>query len=137
MSLDEVGDELQRWNDDGELKNTFSIDIGADVCRKKNDEGVKVLPEVEHKVVHDYTGEEGTGVWSNEEAVDKHVPAPTLSTAHFLRKASGDLEQRLKPSTSSGRLVRHRTCLFPIARRFSRIYEWLSTGHVSRPTPKV
>jgi 6-phosphogluconate dehydrogenase len=35
---------------------------------------------------------EGTGVWSNEEAI-KHVPAPTLSTAHFLRIASADREQ--------------------------------------------
>ena len=95
MSLDEVGDELERWNSDGGLKNTFLVRIGADICRKTDSKtGKHVLDSVEDKVVQDYTGEEGTGVWSNTEAVEQHVPAPTLSTAHFLRIASGDLEQR-------------------------------------------
>ncbi|KAK5165826.1 uncharacterized protein LTR77_008749 [Saxophila tyrrhenica] len=94
MSLDDVGDEFQRWNDNGELHNTFLVSIGADICRKKNDKGNKVLPEVEDKVVQDYTGEEGTGVWSNDEAIEQHVPAPTLTAAHYLRIASGDLAQR-------------------------------------------
>jgi len=53
-------------------------------------------------VVQDYTGEEGTGVWSNDEAVDQHVPAPTLTSAHFLRIASGDLEQRRTISKTFG-----------------------------------
>ncbi len=103
MSLDEVGDELQRWNNDGELKNTFLVWIGADICRKKNDKGNKVLPEVEDKVVQDYTGEEGTGVWSSEQGVAEHVPAPTLSTAHFLRIASGDLAQRRRVFDNFGK----------------------------------
>ncbi len=38
--------------------------------------------------------EEGTGVWSNEEAVSKHIPAPTLSTAHFLRIVSANRARR-------------------------------------------
>ena len=95
MSEDEIGDELERWNSEGELKNTFLIKIGVDICRevdKKTNE--RVLDTVEDKVVQDWTGEEGTGVWSNAEAVEEHVPAPTLSTAHFLRIASGDLRQR-------------------------------------------
>lgn len=95
MSLDEVGDELQRWNQNGELKNTFLVKIGAEICRKVDEKtGQHVLDTVEDKVVQDWTGEEGTGVWSNIEAIDKHVPAPTLTTAHFLRIASGDLHQR-------------------------------------------
>jgi 6-phosphogluconate dehydrogenase len=38
--------------------------------------------------------EESTGVWSNEEAVSKHIPAPTLSMAHFLRIVSANRSQR-------------------------------------------
>lgn len=33
-------------------------------------------------------GTEGTGIWSQLEAVRLHVPAPSLTTAHFIRLAS-------------------------------------------------
>lgn len=77
-------------------KNTFLIKIGAEICEKKRKSGRHhhVLAEVQDKVVQDVDEEEGTGVWSNEEAVRTHIPAPTLSTAHFLRIASADLAQR-------------------------------------------
>ncbi|GAB7363256.1 hypothetical protein MBLNU230_g3538t1 [Neophaeotheca triangularis] len=96
MSYDEIADVLDAWNREGELKNTFLIGIGADICRmqdpSRNNE--RVLSTVADKVVQDFTGEEGTGVWSNTEAIEQHIPAPTLSTAHFLRIASGDRNQR-------------------------------------------
>ncbi|KAK4504355.1 hypothetical protein PRZ48_005271 [Zasmidium cellare] len=94
MSLDEVGDELHRWNKTGELQGTFLIRIGAEICQTKDDKGQHVLDTVEDKVVQDFTGEEGTGIWSNTEAINHHVPAPTLTVAHYLRLASGDLHQR-------------------------------------------
>ncbi|KAI7497264.1 6-phosphogluconate dehydrogenase C-terminal domain-like protein [Hortaea werneckii] len=94
MSLDEIADTYDKWNSDGELKGTFLVWISRDICRKTNPEGQRVLDEVEDKVVQDFTGEEGTGIWSNIEAVDKHVPAPTLTTAHYLRLASGNRYQR-------------------------------------------
>ncbi|KAI7685121.1 6-phosphogluconate dehydrogenase C-terminal domain-like protein, partial [Hortaea werneckii] len=94
MSLDEVADIYDQWNSDGELKGTFLVWISRDICRKTNSKGQRVLDEVEDKVVQDFTGEEGTGIWSNIEAVDKHVPAPTLTTAHYLRLASGNRYQR-------------------------------------------
>ncbi|KAI7344209.1 6-phosphogluconate dehydrogenase C-terminal domain-like protein, partial [Hortaea werneckii] len=94
MSLDEIADTYDKWNSDGELKGTFLVWISRDICRKTNAEGQRVLDEVEDKVVQDFTGEEGTGIWSNVEAVDKHVPAPTLTTAHYLRLASGNRYQR-------------------------------------------
>lgn len=53
-----------------------------------------MLAEVQDKVVQDVDEEEGTGVWSNEEAVSKHIPAPTLSAAHFLRIVSANRSQR-------------------------------------------
>lgn len=102
MSYEEIGDELAAWNDKGELRGTFLIKIGADICRTTNKGGYHVLQEVEDKVVQDYTGEEGTGIWSNTEAVELHVPAPTLSTAHFLRIASGDRHQRTLAQSAFG-----------------------------------
>lgn len=44
----------------------------------------------------------GTGIWSNLEAITQHVPAPTLTVAHFLRIASGDLHQRRNIKTVFG-----------------------------------
>jgi 6-phosphogluconate dehydrogenase len=72
----------------------FLISIAADICATKDKKGHHVLAEVEDKVVQDITGEEGTGIWSNTEAIQQHVPAPTLSTAHFLRIVSADRSSR-------------------------------------------
>lgn len=97
MNNDEIGDEFERWNESGELKGTFLVDISAKICRTKDPKnGERVLDTVEDKVVQDVTGEEGTGVWSNEEAIAQHVPAPTLTVAHYMRLASSDLAQRRK-----------------------------------------
>ena len=97
MKKNEIANEIERWNTNGELNNTFLIKIGVDICRtidKRSNE--RVLDTVAVKVVQDFTGEEGTGIWSNTEAVEEHVPAPTLSAAHYLRIASGDLDQRTR-----------------------------------------
>ncbi|KAL8735956.1 MAG: hypothetical protein Q9166_000518 [cf. Caloplaca sp. 2 TL-2023] len=88
MHYDEIADEFARWNDDGELKGTFLVSIGADICRQKDEQGRHVLSIVEDKVVQDVDGTEGTGIWSQLEAVRLHVPAPSLTTAHFIRLAS-------------------------------------------------
>jgi 6-phosphogluconate dehydrogenase len=45
-------------------------------------------------VVQDVTGEEGTGIWSNTEAIERHIPAPTLNVAHAFRLASAYLGDR-------------------------------------------
>jgi 6-phosphogluconate dehydrogenase len=94
MDLDAVGDELHKWNKSGELEGTFLVRIGAEICHTKAPDGARVLESVGDKVVQDYCGEEGTGIWSNTEAVDHHVPAPTLTASHFMRVASADLAQR-------------------------------------------
>lgn len=60
------------------------------VCRR----GKILIPSA------DITGEEGTGIWSNTESVDEHIPAPTLSTAHFLRLASADRHARRSIQTA-------------------------------------
>ncbi|KAF2848565.1 6-phosphogluconate dehydrogenase-like protein [Plenodomus tracheiphilus IPT5] len=113
MGYEQIGNVFQEWNSSGELKGTFLISIGADLSHKRetaNDgqqdtdstadqEGNHhplVISEVLDKVVQDITGEEGTGIWSNTEAIELHVPAFTLNTAHALRLASayrGDREK--------------------------------------------
>ena len=117
MSLDEISAVFDDWNSKGELQGTFLIWISRDICRTKNDNGQYVLDTVEDKVVQDYTGEEGTGVWSNLEAVEHHVPAPTLTTAHYLRIASGDRRQRARIQETfgvgSGSSKRDHTSVFP------------------------
>jgi len=95
MDLDDIGDTFERWDKEGPLRGTFLISIGADICRTKDDQGKRVVESVEDKVVQDITGEEGTGVWSNEEAISHHIPAPTLNIAHDLRLASADRQQRV------------------------------------------
>lgn len=103
MSLDEISQTFDMWNSEGELKGTFLIWISRDICGMKDPKtGQYVLDSVEDKVVQDYTGEEGTGIWSNVEAVEQHVPAPTLTTAHYLRLASGDRHQRAQIQKTFG-----------------------------------
>ncbi|KAL9599739.1 MAG: hypothetical protein Q9219_003622 [cf. Caloplaca sp. 3 TL-2023] len=88
MGYEEIADEFARWNEEGELKGTFLVNIGADICRQKDDKEKYVLSIVEDKVVQDVDGTEGTGIWSQLEAVRLHVPAPSLTTSHFIRLAS-------------------------------------------------
>ena len=52
--------------------------------------------------MQDITGEEGTGIWSNEESVEEHIPAPTLTTAHYFRLASADRAQRERAQKTFG-----------------------------------
>ncbi|KAK3725946.1 hypothetical protein LTR37_000094 [Vermiconidia calcicola] len=99
LSLPNIGKTFEKWSSEREMKNTFLLDIGVDICQEK--EG-KVLESVEDKVVQDVTGEEGTGIWSNDEAIEEHVPAPTLAAAHFLRLASSDLHQRREVQKTFG-----------------------------------
>lgn len=96
MDNDQIAREFHRWNKSGELQGTFLVRIAAEICSTFNEKGERVLDSVGDKVVQDFTGEEGTGIWSNTEAVMQHVPAPTLAAAHFLRLASGNLHERRK-----------------------------------------
>lgn len=96
MNNDEIAREFHRWNSRGELQGTFLVRIAAEICETFDEKGNRVLDTVADKVVQDFTGEEGTGIWSNTEAIMHHVPAPTLAAAHFLRLASGNLHERRK-----------------------------------------
>ncbi|OCL00625.1 6-phosphogluconate dehydrogenase C-terminal domain-like protein [Cenococcum geophilum 1.58] len=94
MEYEEIGDVFGRWNESGELRGTYLISIGADLSHKRDSSNNLVLPTVADKVVQDITGEEGTGIWSNTEAIERHIPAPTLNAAHTFRLASAYLGDR-------------------------------------------
>ncbi|ORX97400.1 6-phosphogluconate dehydrogenase [Clohesyomyces aquaticus] len=92
MGYEDIGDIFQKWNSDGELQGTFLISIGADLSHKRETSSTHktdlVISSVLDKVVQDITGEEGTGIWSNTEAIALHVPSYTLNIAHAFRLAS-------------------------------------------------
>ncbi|KAL1581695.1 hypothetical protein WHR41_09525 [Cladosporium halotolerans] len=107
LSNDEVGKIFERWNSEGELKDTYLVQIGSEICqRKKTPEGDAnhegrgqggyVLDDVLDKVVQDDDDSEGTLFWSIAEAADRHVSFPTNAAGQFFRVASGDRDQRLR-----------------------------------------
>ncbi|PGG96580.1 6-phosphogluconate dehydrogenase (decarboxylating) [Helicocarpus griseus UAMH5409] len=107
LPYDQIGKIFEKWNEKGELRNTYLVQIGSEICqRKKTPEGDKhgeaasktggyVLDDVLDKVVQDDDSTEGTLYWTVMEAANRHVSAPTIATGHFLRVASGNRRQRL------------------------------------------
>ncbi|KAJ9644209.1 hypothetical protein H2204_001560 [Knufia peltigerae] len=102
MKYEEIADVFESWNKDGPLRDNFLVSIGADISRTKKDDGTFVLSEVLDKVVQDADGSEGTGIWTNEEAIRLHVPTPTITTAHLFRCASADAASRLAVNKTFG-----------------------------------
>ncbi|KAI9659092.1 MAG: hypothetical protein M1821_002052 [Bathelium mastoideum] len=104
MDNEEVGATFEKWNEQGGLRGTFLIDITSKISRTTDPSSNNeyVLNAVMDKVVQDVCGEEGTGVWSNEEAVSQHVAAPTLTTSHFLRLASAYRGERARAKEAFG-----------------------------------
>ncbi|KAI2780240.1 6-phosphogluconate dehydrogenase, decarboxylating [Daldinia loculata] len=107
LPYDEIGKIFEKWNSEGELRNTYLIQIGSEICQEKktpkgdqNGEGKGesgyVLDDVLDKVVQDDDGSEGTLFWTVMDAASRHVAAPTIATGHFFRVASGNRAQRLK-----------------------------------------
>ena len=90
-----IADIFDSWNREGPLADNFLLSIGADICRTKDPHtGRYVLENIRDKVVQDVDGSEGTGVWSCEEAIRLHEPAPTMIMAHLFRLASADAAKR-------------------------------------------
>ncbi|KAL4922473.1 nucleoside phosphorylase domain-containing protein [Aspergillus aurantiobrunneus] len=108
LGYEEIADIFAEWNKEGELRNNFLLEIGADLLRIKKSpqgdgrgEGVSqndgyVLDDVLDKVVQDDDNTEGTPYWSVMESAARHVSAPTLATAHYMRIASGNRIERLE-----------------------------------------
>ncbi|KAH7053092.1 6-phosphogluconate dehydrogenase [Macrophomina phaseolina] len=107
LSYDEIGKIFEMWNSEGELKNTYVVQIGSEICqRRKTPEGDKngegkgdngyILDDVLDKVVQDDDDSEGTLYWTVMDAADRHISAPTIAAGQFFRVASGNRAQRLK-----------------------------------------
>ncbi|KAF1353349.1 6-phosphogluconate dehydrogenase, decarboxylating [Delphinella strobiligena] len=107
LSNDKIGKILEQWNSQGELRNTFLVQIGSEICQAKKTpkgdvngegkgDGGYVLDDVLDKVVQDIDNSEGTFFWTVMEAADRHVSAPTIAAGQFFRVASGDRDQRLR-----------------------------------------
>ncbi|KAL2000188.1 hypothetical protein VTN02DRAFT_3444 [Thermoascus thermophilus] len=108
LPYDEIGNIFEAWNKSGELKETYLIQIGSEICRTrktpkgdKNGEGASdndgyVLDDVLDKVVQDDDDTEGTPFWTVMDTAARHIAAPTIATGHFLRVASGNREERIQ-----------------------------------------
>ncbi|RDW81416.1 6-phosphogluconate dehydrogenase, decarboxylating [Aspergillus mulundensis] len=107
LNYDEIADIFEAWNKEGELRNNFLLEIGAELLRVKKTpqgdgkgegvgDGGYVLDDVLDKVVQDNDNTEGTPYWSVMESASRHISAPTLATAHFMRIASGNRIERLE-----------------------------------------
>ncbi|OCK76987.1 6-phosphogluconate dehydrogenase C-terminal domain-like protein, partial [Lepidopterella palustris CBS 459.81] len=98
MDYEEIGTVFEKWSESGELRGMLLISIGADLSRKcdPSSDNTLVLPIALDKVVQDITGEEGTRIWYNAEAINLQIPTPTLHVSHDFRLASayrGDRER--------------------------------------------
>lgn len=102
LKEEEVASIFKQWNSEGPLHDCFLVAIGVDIEKAKGKDGQHVLSTVRDKVVQDVDEEEGTGTWTCEEAVNLHVPAPTLLSAHLFRCASADLAERIKHRQATG-----------------------------------
>lgn len=107
LPYDEIGKIFEKWNAEGELRGTYLIQIGSEICQKKKTprgdqhgegkgEGGYVLDDVLDKVVQDDDSSEGTLFWTVMDAAHRHISAPTIAAGHFFRVASGNRAQRLK-----------------------------------------
>lgn len=107
LTYDEIGNIFADWNRQGELRENFLIQIGSEILHTKrtprgdyHGEGASrengyVLDDVLDKVVQDDDNTEGTPLWSIMDAAARHVSAPSLATAQFLRVASGNRAERV------------------------------------------
>jgi 6-phosphogluconate dehydrogenase len=94
MSYAEIGDTFDAWDKSDPLRDNFLVSIGADINRTQDEKGKFVLASVLDKVVQDADDTEGTGIWTCEEAIRLHVPAPTILAAHQFRVASANAGKR-------------------------------------------
>ncbi|KAH8427862.1 6-phosphogluconate dehydrogenase, decarboxylating [Aspergillus melleus] len=95
FNYDEIGDIFDKWNHEGELRNNYLLEIAVDMLHTKESDGY-VLDEVLDKVVQDDDNTEGTPFWSIMDSAARHVSAPSLATAHYLRVASGNRAERVE-----------------------------------------
>lgn len=84
-------------------RGNFLVSISGPICRTKSPvDSRHLLHQIRDAVVQDANDSEGTGVWANLQAVSSHVAAPSLTSAHYLRIASADINQRAAINAAIG-----------------------------------
>jgi 6-phosphogluconate dehydrogenase len=93
---DELYQIYRSWNQ-GKL-NSFLMEITAQIFLKKDEKGERLI-----HVILDVAEQEGTGMWTSQNAMELHVPIPIIDMAVSLRDLSAlkyqwklDLHQKLK-----------------------------------------
>lgn len=88
LGNDAIADICESWSDSSIAG--FLVEITATVLRHK--EGDHYLVDL----VQDAAKQKGTGKWTSQEAMDLHVPIPTVDAAVSARDLSGMKDERLR-----------------------------------------
>ena len=83
LSDRELSDRFNQWNQ-AEL-NGYLVEITADIFRKMDETTGKPLVDE----VLDAARQKGTGMWTSQDALELHVPTPTIDIAVAMRNLSG------------------------------------------------
>lgn len=83
LSDRELGDLFDQWNHT-EL-NSYLVEITAGIFRKMDETTGKPLVEE----VLDTAHQKGTGMWTSQDALELHVPTPTIDISVAMRNLSG------------------------------------------------
>ncbi|MEJ7829580.1 MAG: NADP-dependent phosphogluconate dehydrogenase [Segetibacter sp.] len=90
FSDDELQQVFEKWN--ATEIQSYLIEITAEIF-KKNDENTN--EKLVNKIL-DKAGQKGTGKWTSQNAMDLHVPAPTIDMAVIMRDMSAYKEERVQ-----------------------------------------
>ncbi len=88
LSNDEIADIFLNWNR-GQLQS-FLVEITSEIFRRTDDKtGARLIDKILDKAA-----QKGTGKWVSQDAMDLHVPIPTIDIAVSFRDLSTYKKQR-------------------------------------------
>ncbi len=88
LNNNEIADIFLKWNR-GELQS-FLVEITSEIFRRTDDKtGASLIDKILDKAA-----QKGTGKWVSQDAMDLHVPIPTIDIAVSFRDLSAYKEQR-------------------------------------------
>jgi len=102
LDAGEIGDLFARWRE-GPLAG-FLVEITADILKVRDADTGRPLVDL----VLDAAHQKGTGQWTSQEALELHVPTPTIDAAVTARNLSSLREQRERAATILDAPERHR-----------------------------
>jgi 6-phosphogluconate dehydrogenase len=100
LNDDELYDVYNAWNT-GELAG-YLLEITSHIFRKTDEQTGKRLIDV----ILDEARQKGTGMWASQDAMDLHVPMPTMDVAVAMRNLSGCDQERKEASRVLPRPIR-------------------------------